>query len=324
MKVSLQDMSELYRWMVYTRMVEEKICELFSQGIVRERQHASIGQEAIGVGVCYGLRRDDKITPSLRTRAAFLVKGVPLRTIMCGLFGSRHGAGKGKNTSHHMGDSELGILAGSGVLGASVPVAVGAGLAAKLREEDWVSIVFYGDGASNRGDVHEAMNFASVYQLPVIFILENNQYAWSTPFRCHSGVERLSMRASGYGIPGYTIDGNDVLTVHEMAKQAIAKARDGKGPTLIECMTYRWRGHSEREAKVRYRPKEEEEEWLGRCPIRRLRNKLMQDGLLDEYAEVELMQCLDQEIRDAVAYAQQDPYPDIDELHEDVFAFKTV
>lgn len=320
MDLSKQGMIELYKWMVYTRMVEEKICNLYAQGIIHERQHASIGQEAIGVGACYGLRRDDKVIPSLRTRAAFLLKGVSLRTIMCGLFGKVHGAGRGKNTSHHLGDPRLGILAGSGVLGGSVPVAVGAALAAKLRGDDWVTVVFYGDGAANRGDVHEALNFASIYKLPVIFIIENNQYAWSFPFSKHSGTDRLSSRAVGYGMPGYTVDGNDVLVVHGAVQDAVALARDGKGPTLLECMTYRWRGHSEREANVRYRPKEEEEEWMRRCPIRRLEERLRHEGLLDDQIISELTRRFEAEIQDAVSYAQQDPYPGTEELHRDVFA----
>lgn len=320
MNITNQDKLELYKAMVRTRMVEQAICDLFAQGLIKERQHASIGQEAIGVGACYGLRPQDQVMPSLRTRAAFLMKGVPVKKIMAGLFGKVDGPGKGKNTSHHMGDPTRGIMAGSGVLGGSVPVAVGAGLAAKIKGEGSVSVVFFGDGASNRGDVHEAMNFAAIYKLPVIFIIENNQYAWTFPVKKHSGAQKLSDRAAGYGIPGYTIDGNDVLAVYETMQKAVSRARSGEGPTLIECLTYRWRGHSERDANVRYRPEEEIKQWLEKCPIKRLEDELLKDDTLNPDVIESIKKQYEQEIKEAIRFAQEDPYPDPEETLKDVFA----
>lgn len=219
-----------------------------------------------------------------------------------------------------MGDPARGIMAGSGVLGGSVPVAVGAGLAAKIKGQDFVSVVFYGDGASNRGDVHEAMNFAAIYKLPVIFIIENNQYAWSFPAKKHSGTEKLSDRALGYGIPGYTIDGNNVLSVYETMQKAVSRARSGEGPTLIECITYRWRGHSERDADVRYRPEEEIEQWLEKCPIKRLEGELLKERILDPDMIESVKNQYAQEIQEAVIFAQEDPYPEAEEALKDVFA----
>jgi len=314
------DLVKMYRWMALTRRFDQRVCELQHQRGIPELQHASIGQEAIGVGACYGLRPDDVILPSLRTRAAFLVKGISPERQMAAMYGKATGAGRGKETSHHMGDRQLGVVAGSGVVGGSIPVGVGVALAFKLQGKDSVCLTFFGDGATNRGDFHEALNLAAVYDLPAIFICENNLYALSMPISRHLRVENIASRAAAYGMPGVTVDGNDVIAVHEAVQDAIARARAGKGPTLVECKTYRWRGHSERDVKQVYRTSEEVERFKALCPIKRLRDLLVSRGTV----KPELLDGIDAEVAEAVEraieFAESSPYPSPEEALNNVYA----
>lgn len=314
------DLIKMYRWMALTRCFDQRVCELQQQRGIPELQHASIGQEAVGVGACYGLRPDDVVLPSLRTRAAFLVKGISPERQMAAMYGKATGAGRGKETSHHMGDRVLGVVAGSGVVGGSIPVGVGVALAAKLQNSDRVCLTFFGDGASNRGDFHESMNLAAVYKLPIIFMVENNLYALSMSIKRHLPIENVAERAAGYGMQGVTVDGNDVVAVYEAVEQAIARARAGDGPSLVECKTYRWRGHSERDVKQVYRTKEEVEQFKAFCPIKRLRERLLSKGAL----KVELLDEIDAEVSQvvdrAVEYAESSPYPSPEEALNNVYA----
>lgn len=320
MALNDDDLIKLYRWMVLTRCFDQKVCDLQQQRGIPELQHASIGQEAVGVGACYGLRPNDVVMPSLRTRAAFLIKGISPERQMAALYGRATGAGRGKETSHHMGEAKLGVLAGSGVVGGSIPVAVGAGLAFKLQNSDRVAMVFFGDGASNRGDFHESMNLASVFKLPVIFVCENNLYALSMAISRHLPIANVAERAASYGMPGVTVDGNDVVAVHSAIETAIARARTGDGPSLVECKTYRWRGHSERDVKQVYRTKEEVERFKAFCPIKRLREQLLSSGVLNE----SLIQEIDLEVVEtvdrAVDFAEQSPFPAPEEALRNVYA----
>jgi len=319
MVVSPQDLLEMYRWMVLTRRLEEKICELWTERNAPERQHASIGQEAIGVGACYGLRPTDVIIPSLRTRAAFLVKGVHPRTILAAFLGKTTLQTRGKQTSHHLGDLDIGLISGSGLVGDSIPVAVGAALACKRQGTDRVVEVFFGDAASNRGDFHEGLNLAAIWQAPVIFICENNQYGWSLPVSKQMAIDNIADRAVAYGFPGVVVDGNDVIDMYEKTQTAIQRARAGDGPTLLECKTYRWRGHSEREA-MEYRPPEEVEAWKAKCPIERLTQRLMDEGALTESRIEQIDQEVLDEIQTALEYADQAAFPEPQETVEDVYA----
>lgn len=316
------DLIKMYRWMVLTRAFETRTIELQYQRNIPEMLHSSIGQEAIGVGACYGLRPDDQVIPSLRNQAAFLVRGVDPGSQLAAMFGKATGAARGKQTSHHRGEPELGLIAGSGIVGGSIAVAVGVALGWRLQASDRVTLVFFGDGGSNRGDLHEAANLAAVLKLGVVFICENNQYAMSTPISRHMAITDVSNRAAAWGIPGVTVDGNDVIAVHETVQAAVARARAGDGPSLIECKTYRWRGHSERDLSggAHYRPVEEVEAWKERCPIKRLREQLLATGALRQ----ELVDEIDREVAEtlvrAVEFAEQSPYPSPEEALRNVYS----
>jgi pyruvate dehydrogenase E1 component alpha subunit len=218
-----------------------------------------------------------------------------------------------------LGDLDIGIISGSGLVGDSIPVAVGAALACQCQGTDRVVEVFFGDAASNRGDFHEGLNLAAVWKAPIIFICENNHYGWSLHISKQMAIDDIADRAQGYGFPGVVVDGNDVIDVYEKTQTAIQRARAGEGPTLLECKTYRWRGHSEREA-MEYRPPEEIEAWKAKCPIKRLSRKLMDDGALTEAEIEQIDQEVLEEIQAAVEYAEQAPLPEPHETLEDVYA----
>lgn len=314
---------DMHRWMLLTRAYEDRAQELWSKGLVVESLHGSQGQEAVSVGACFALRPDDVIAPSLRTRAAFLVRGIPVRQFLAGMLGKATGAANGKATAHHMGSVEHGILLGSAIVGASIPVAAGAALAFQLRGEDRVSVCFFGDGATQRGDFHEALNFAGVMRLPVVFVIENNLYAEFTPIAKHFAGTSLAARAEGYGFEGVTVDGNDVLAMYDVTAAAVAKARAGGGPTLIEAMTYRQRGHSSSHPPTEGREPAEVEAWLRRDPIDRYRAELERRGLLAGGVLEELVASVGREIEDAVQFAIDSPFPDPAELYRDVYADPT-
>ena len=322
MALTDDDLIKMYRWMVLTRCFEQRACDLQYQRNLPELEHASIGQEAIGVGACYGLRPDDIVVPSLRTRAAFLVKGVSPERAMAAIYGKATGAARGKETSHHMGDKTIGLVAGSGVVGGSIAVAVGTALACKLLNTSRVTLCFFGDGASNRGDFHESLNLAAVQKVPAVFICENNMYALSTPASYHLPIPNVADRGASYGIPGVVADGNDVLAVYAAVQQAVARARAQEGPSLIECKTYRWRGHSERDLKQGsyYRTDEEVEQWKARCPIKRLREQLVSKGALTAESIRRIDEEINQVVEKAVAFAEESPYPAPEEALENVYA----
>lgn len=318
-KLGREDLLKLYQWMLLSRITEERMTDYHKHTPLPELPHAGIGQEAISAGTVYGLRIDDQILPSLRTRGAFIFKGISSRTMMAGAFAKVTGAARGKNTSHHMGDPKVGVVAGSGVVAAHLPIAVGIGLAAKLQKKDYVAVAYFGDGGSNRGDVHESMNMAAVMKLGVVFICENNGYAISTPVEVHTGVKDIAVRAQGYGMPGVVIDGNDVLAVHAAAQEAYARARGGQGPTLIECKTYRWLGHSERDPRD-LRPAEEIAAWKEKCPVKRFREYLLSNKIVDEKALDDIRAEVVAEVDDAIAFAEQSPLPSADEVALHVYA----
>jgi TPP-dependent pyruvate/acetoin dehydrogenase alpha subunit len=316
------DLISIYRLMVLTREFETKIMQIYSQQGIPELPHLCIGEEAVGVGSCYGLRVDDYVLPTLRGRSIFLAKGVSPSILMAGVYGKATGPSKGKWTAHHMGDLEKGILAGSLIIGSQFPTAVGAGLAFKIKKTDQVCLCYFGDGASNRGDFHEGLNIAAVFKLPVIFICNNNRYAIDTPVEKAMLIKNIALRARGYGVPGKTIDGNDVLKVYHTVQEAVERARDGGGPTLIECKTYRLRPHCERYPEDR--PKEELNDWWEKCPIKRFKASLLKKGIFDEKRDHEIVQEVKEEINQAVAFADQSPFPQPEEIFEDVYAHGTI
>lgn len=310
---------EMYKKMVEIRNFEEKVFELYGRNLVPGTIHLYAGEEAVAVGVCSNLRKNDYITSTHRGHGHCIAKGAQLKRIMAEILGKKTGYCKGKGGSMHIADFSIGMLGATAVVGAGIPIAVGAGLSIKLRGTDQVVACFFGEGASNQGTFHEGMNMASVWKLPVIFVCENNLYAMGTRQSRVMAIENIADRALAYGIPGVAVDGNDVLAVYETARKAVESARKGEGPTLIECKTYRHKGHS-RIDPARYRPKEEVEEWLRRDPIRRFKERLLQTNILTE-AETELAEkeALAR-VEEAVKFAMESPHPAPEEALEDVYA----
>jgi len=312
------DLIAIYRLMVLTREFEIRVAQLYSQKGLPENIHSCVGQEAIGVGSCYGLRKDDYVVPSLRGRSVFLSKGVSPLVLMAGIYGKATGPSKGKMTAHHMGDLELGILAGSLIIGSQFPIAVGAGLAFRIKKTDQICLCYFGDGASNRGDFHEGLNIAAILKLPVIFVCENNLYAIDTPLDKAMLIKDIALRAKGYGMPGETIDGNDVLEVYHTVEKAAIRARTGEGPTLIECKTYRLRPHCERRPEDR--PKDEIDYWWERCPIKKFKTYLLNGKVLDEERMYQIEKEVKEEVNKAVEFAERSPFPQPEEIFEDLYA----
>lgn len=314
-----EKLSELYKKMFEIRSFEEKVFELYAQNLVPGTIHLYVGEEAVAVGVCSTLRKDDYITSTHRGHGHCIAKGAKLKLIMAEILGKKTGYCKGKGGSMHIADFTIGMLGATAVVGAGIPIAMGAGLSIKLRGTDQVAACFFGDGASNQGTFHEAINMAAIWKLPVIFVCENNLYAMGTRQSTVMLLENIADRAVAYGIPGVTVDGNDVLAVYEAARKAVERARNGEGPTLIECKTYRHKGHS-RIDPAKYRPNEEVEEWLRKDPIKRFKKKLLQMNVLTETEIQSVEKEVLAEIEEAVKFAMESPYPAPEEALEDVYA----
>ncbi len=319
MEISAKDLLAMHYWMVLDRVLEEKTLELLKLGKLVGFHHPNIGQEGVDVGTCYGLRKDDTIMPTHRGKGKYLMKGVQLKTMMAGMFGRKNGCGKGRGPASHSGDNSVGLLAGTGLIGSGIPISTGAALAMKLQKKDSVALHFFGDGASNRGDFHESLNMAGVMKLPVVYVCDNNCYAISVPQTCAMAITDIAIRASSYGFPGVVVDGNDVLAVYEATQQAIARARRGEGPTLIECKTYRWMGHSMNDPGV-YRTPEEVEVWKQKCPIQRFEIYLKGKNLLDDQKRKEVYRRVNEEIEVAVRFAEASPLPSPEDTLLDVYA----
>lgn len=314
-----EELLRMYRKMLEIRLFEEKVFELYAQGLIPGTIHLYSGQEAVAVGVCSALRKDDYITSTHRGHGHCIAKGAELRRVMAEILGKKTGYCKGKGGSMHIADFSIGMLGATAIVGAGIPIAAGAGLSIKLRGTDQVVACFFGEGASNQGTFHEGVNIAAVWKLPVIFVCENNLYAMGTRQSMVMVLNDVANRATSYGIPGVVVDGNDVLAVYEAARDAVERARSGKGPTLIECKTYRQRGHS-RVDPARYRPKEEVEVWLRRDPIKLFKEGLARAGILDGGETQRIEEEVSAEIEEAVKFAIESPYPDPEEALEDVYA----
>jgi TPP-dependent pyruvate/acetoin dehydrogenase alpha subunit len=316
-KATKKDMISMYRYMQLTREFEKMLQHIFRQKGLPEVLHLCTGEEAIGVGACYAMQDNDVVVPSLRARSVFFTRGVSPSELMAGVMGKKNGPSHGKYTAHHMGDLEKGIYSASLCIGSQLPLAVGAGFHFKYQNMDRVALVTFGDGATNRGDFHESLNMAAVFKLPVLFICENNHYAIDTPASMAIPVENIAIRAQSYDIPGTTIDGNDVLEVYHTVLEAMARARSGEGPALIECMTYRMRPHTE--YLVEDRPQDELEYWAEQCPIRRFRQYLLDDNVLDVQTDESLLAEIKKEVKQALAFAEESPFPDLNDIYGDVF-----
>jgi len=321
MTPSPEKQREMLRQMQTIRRFEERASDDFRGGDIYGVVHCYIGEEAVAVGVCAALNREDQIISTHRGHGHCIAKGADLNRMMAELYGRETGYCKGKGGSMHIADFGIGMLGANGIVAGGLPIVTGAGLAAQLDGKGRVAVSFFGDGASNAGPFHESINIASAWKLPMIYVCENNLYAVNTASSKSLAQPDVAARAAGYGIPGVVVDGNDVLAVYEAASEAVARARAGKGPTLIECKTYRWRAHTERVNQLDIRPKEEIEKWKEQDPIANLvRHLKQQQGQLTD-AEFEKMDReILQAIEDSVAFAKASPFPKPDAALEDVFA----
>lgn len=312
---------ELLRTMIRIRTFETKVEDLFLNKKIPGFVHLYIGEEAIATGVMANLGKEDWITSTHRGHGHAIAKGAQTARMMAELFGRKTGYCKGKGGSMHIADFSVGMLGANGVVGGGFNIAVGAALSAQIRRTNQVAVCFFGDGASNRGTFHEALNLAAIWKLPVLFVNENNQYASTTPVSYGLSAQHVADRAKGYGIEGYTVDGNDVRQVYDAASYLIGRAREGKGPALLECLTYRVKGHYVGDPE-KYRTREEVQKMVNeRDPIKLFSNVLMEEGTLNDAGLAKLYAEAEEEILAAVAFAESSPYPEPEEALEDLFSF---
>ena len=318
MDLKNEQLIKMYTTMVKIRTFENRVAELFAGGKIPGFVHLYVGEEAVATGVCENLTDKDYITSTHRGHGHLIAKGGDIKKMMAELFGKKTGYCKGKGGSMHIADLDLGIMGANGIVGGGPPLASGAALACQYLGNDSVAICFFGDGASNQGTTHEAMNLASCWKLPVVFINENNLYGISSCTINSMCVPNVADRAAGYDIPAVVVDGNDVVAVWEAAGEAINHARQGKGPSLVECKTYRHRGHFEGDPCA-YRDDAELEEWKEKDPIPRFEQKLVDMALLTEKKIEEIRGALQDDLVAAEQFAEESPFPDVSELTEDVY-----
>jgi TPP-dependent pyruvate/acetoin dehydrogenase alpha subunit len=318
-KLAPEQLVDMFYWLKLIRAFDERLSILVRQGKVRSGVYTGIGQEAIIVGTVFALRKDDFVCPLHRDLGAFLMKGVEPRVMMSQMFAKITGLSKGRDSALHSGVNELGIFGNTSMLGANLPVAAGIALTFKMEKRDNVVVAYFGEGASNTGDFHEALNFAGVQHLPIVFVCENNQYAYSVPVEKSMAIDDVADRAESYGFDGVAINGNDVLAVYQATQGALARARSGGGPTLIECKTYRWHGHSEHD-KAFYRTDEELAMWRSRDPIPTFTTYLTHMKVLDDRQVKEVEARVKTTIDEAVEFATGAPDPAPEEAVTDLYA----
>ena len=319
MDLSRDTLLKLYTTMATIRNFEERGIPETGQRAMSASVHSSAGQEAVPTGICAHLSDDDYIGSTHRGHGHCIAKGVDPKTMMAELFGRSTGNNKGKGGSMHIADMSKGMLGTNGVVAASVPLAVGAALTSKLKNLGRVAVAFSGDGGANQGVLHDSMNLASVWKLPVIFCCENNGYAESTPVEYALSTANVSDRAAGYNMPGINVDGMDVFAVYDAAGQAVARARAGEGPSLLECRTYRFYGHTVFDNPLSYRTKEEEDRWRARDPLKLFREAVLPLGeiTLEELDQIDAEAA--QLMEDAIKFADESPLPDPLEIYDDVY-----
>ena len=302
-----------------TRRFEEAVDDLFARGLMHGTMHLSIGQEASATGTCLALREDDAITSTHRGHGHCIGKGADLTRMMAELLAKETGYCRGRGGSMHIADVATGNLGANGIVAGGIPIAAGAALAYRMRGEDRVVACFFGDGAANEGAFHEAVNLAAIWRLPVVFVCENNKYGMSFSTEKSFAIEHIAERAAGYGIPGVTVDGNDIEAVHDAVAEAVQRARAGQGPTLVENVTYRWKGHSKSDKNL-YRTKEEIADWRTKDPILAFEARVRElDLLSDEEIQSVRTEALE-DVRDAVRTANAAPDADPSDLLDAVFA----
>lgn len=317
--VTPEELIKIYYYLRLTRALEQRVITLYRQGKIIGGVYISAGEEAIAVGSASALQPDDIIAPTHRDLGANLIKGITPKEYLAQYLAKRTGLTRGRDGNVHYGDIKRGVIGFISPMADLLPVATGVGLSFKLRRERRVVAAFFGDGASSRGDFHEALNFAAVMKLPVIFICHNNQYAYSTPLERQMAIEHIADRAKAYGMPGVRVDGNDVLAVRSAVAEAAARAREGEGPTLVEGKTMRMRGHAEHD-DASYVPNALLDEWRKRDPIDRFEAYLRDRGILNDATAGEIDDRLTRVIEEAVAFAESSPFPEEKDLVEGVYA----
>lgn len=310
----------LYRTMLVIRRSEEHLVRLYAAGAIRGGCHTYVGQEAVATGVCAHLREDDAVFSTHRGHGHALAKGVTPQELIAELLGKATGCSGGRGGSMHLFKPEIGFMGSSGIVGPCIMLAAGAGYTAKLLKTDRVGVAFFGDGAVNNSAFHEGINLASVWELPVIFVCENNLYATEVPFTKATRNPNVASRGQAYGLPGVEVDGNDVIAVYQAAGEAVRRARAGQGPTLLECKTYRTRAHSEGMRDAGYRAAEEVDAWKKRCPITQFKERLLQEGQVAT-AEIEAIEAEVQSlVEEAMHLAEQSPWPDPTTLTDHIYS----
>lgn len=317
-KIDNKKLLEMYERMVTIRLFETRVSELFAAGKLPGFIHLYVGEEAVATGVCAHLKDQDYITSTHRGHGHLIAKGGKVNEMMAELYGKETGYCKGKGGSMHIADVDLGILGANGIVGGGPPIAAGAAFAIKYQGGDGVVVCFFGDAASNQGTFHEGLNLASVWKLPVVFICENNLYGISVSQARHQNISDVADRSNAYDIPGVVVDGNDVMAVYEAAGEAIARARAGKGPSLVECKTYRWRGHFEGDPTP-YRPKSEVESWMKRDPIPRFEANLKEMGVITDEGIAAMKKEIADKVEAAVKFSEESPWPALAEITDDVY-----
>lgn len=319
MAIAKDKLVEMLRTMLRIRAFEESVQKEFAAGNIPGIVHLYLGEEAIAAGACANLRTDDYIVSTHRGHGHLIAKGGKTDLMMAEVLGKKTGYCHGKGGSMHVADLDIGMLGANGIVGAGLPIATGAAASAQIRGTDQVAICFFGEGASNTSRFHEAINMGAAWKLPVIYLIENNLWAVSTRSTDVMGASELTNRAIGYGIPGVSVDGNDAVAVYEAVEKAVARARKGEGPTLMECLTYRWRGHMEGDPQF-YKPKEEVDEWLEKDPLPRYRKYLADTGVMTTEEIKGVEQEMVEEMEKALKFAKDSPFPAPEETLEDVFA----
>lgn len=319
LKITNEQLKNMYLTMLKIRKFETRAMEKFAEGKIPGFVHLYIGEEAVATGACSNLRDDDYITSTHRGHGHIIAKGGELNYMMAELFGKETGYCKGKGGSMHIADATKGILGANGIVGAGHNIAVGSGLAIQYKGTDQVCVCFFGDASTNQSTFHEALNLASVWKLPVIFVCENNGYGISVSQARHQAITDVSVRASAYNMPGVTVDGNDVFAVYEAVGEAVSRARKGQGPTLVECKTYRWRGHFEGDPTV-YRPDGELDAWIKKDPIPRVEKYLKENNIMTEEELNQMNADVDKMIDAANEFADKSNTPALESALEDVYS----
>jgi len=310
---------KMYQDMLKIRYFENKITDLYSRGLMPGLAHLYIGEEAIAVGVCANLTKRDFAISTHRGHGHLIAQGADLKRMMAEVLGKETGYCKGKGGSMHIMDVSKGILGADGIVGAGIPIATGSAYSAKVRGTDQVTVAFFGDAASNQGTFHESINMAAAWKLPVVYVCENNLYGISVDIRKVTATKDLAVRAKAYDIPGVVVDGNDVLEVYRVIKESVDRARWGRGPSLIECKTYRFKGHHVGDPGRVYRLEKETKEWKEHCPIKTFRERLIKEKISTEEELSLIEKNAKKMIKEAADFAIQSPYPDEKEAYEDLF-----